>query len=247
MPGPSTTLPGPTEVRLHALGARVEVLQQHLGASRAQSERLVRFRLDELGDAVGHLVVAARDSLGSRAALDGPAVEIARLLAAPVGHVAGALDARRDRIADAAAMLHGDLVAAFARSGRRFDLGVLRAVRRYQQAYEAAHAELSIAAACRRLESGYHGERLVARRRELVAQVQALKSQLDARRLDLAVHRERSATLWRSLDAALREGVEVVGVALERLLVPEAPSRARVVARAGKTKQGRGRTKRSSE
>jgi hypothetical protein len=103
--------------------------------------------------------------------------------------------------------------------------------------HESVDAELVIAVACRRLTSGLRGRGLEARRGELARQSLALHAELDARRSELAAHRERSATLWRELDAGLRDDVEQIGVALESLLAA-APGDAifalRPVAHAGK-------------
>ncbi|MEW6269491.1 MAG: hypothetical protein AB1689_09375 [Thermodesulfobacteriota bacterium] len=122
------------------------------------------------------------------------------------------------RLADASAELEARLATTLSRSGPRVERSVLAARRRYQHAADALHAEMKVAAACRRLTAGYRGRALVQRKRELAERLRSLNQQLEKQRALLAEQRERSAALWRALDAELRESVEEVGAALTRLL-----------------------------
>jgi hypothetical protein len=238
VPGESSHLPGATELLLDGLRRQLEAFDRHLAATDAQRSQLLRYRRDELRDALGHLVGSLREARELEpSAWDQvltSANALARMLETPPG--TAALEERRSRLDEAATAVHADLADAMARSRAHPSGRTLRALRRFQQAHEALDAELLIAAACRRLTAGLRGRALQERRRELTARCETVRQQLDERRRDLAEQRERSATLWRQLDAELRTGAEEAIAAFERMLA-EAASDERKVAPSGKTRR----------
>lgn len=230
----STSLPGATEVRLEALRGRVDAFERHLVASAVQSAQLVRFRLADLRDALRRLATAVHGDDEAAAAIRATADDLGRLLGTRVATGVGRLEAMRNRIAVAVAALHAELVEARARTGRRFDAATSVALRRFRHAHDGVDAELAIAVACRRLTAGLRGRRRDARRDEIAAELHTLRTQLEVRRGDLAAHRERSAALWRVLDAGLRDDVEQIGVALDGLLASATGAGETTLARSGK-------------
>lgn len=237
MRGISTSLPGATEARLEALRGRVETFERHLAASALRSAQLVRLRLADLQDALLRLASAVKGVGAAETSVRSSADDVGRLLGQRVAASVDGLEGLRNRIAVAVAAVHADLVEALARVGRRMDPATLVALRRLLHVHESVDAELGIAVACRRLTSGLRGRGLEARRGELARRSLALRAELDARRAELAVHRQRSATLWRELDAGLRGDVEQIGVEIESLLAAAPRDRLDTsyrVARAGK-------------
>jgi hypothetical protein len=234
--GISTSLPGATEARLEALRGRVEAFERHLAVSAPRSAQLLRLRLTDLQDALLRLTAQLHGVCAAETSLRASADDLGRLLGRRVATSVDGLEALRNRIAVAVAAVHADLVDTLARLGRRLDPATLVALRRLRQLHESVDAELGIAVACRLLTSGLRGRGLEARRVELARRSLALRTELDARRAELAAHRERSAALWRQLDAGLRDEVEQIGVALESLLAAprDRMGTSSPVARAGK-------------
>jgi len=217
----SRYMPGSAEVRLAALSEQAASFEVYLVLTQPQAAERIEYRkqavravLDEL-----HAVLEAARELPSatRTEVDAAIAAAKAALARCGGTRAQTLEEQRRRIADANAEFDGDVVAAIAHARHRFDGATLRALRRHQQARESLDTEMKIAAACGRLLAGRRGRALAERRRELAAQIATLKDQLEERRSRLAEQRERSATLWRELDAELRESVDAVGADLDRL------------------------------
>jgi tetratricopeptide (TPR) repeat protein len=249
VPETSTSLPSSTEAALESLRGQVDAFDRHLFSSAAQASRLVRYRKEELLGALEHLRATVQGAPGTSATIWSVAMRpsadaLENALANGRAPGVAALEAQHGRIERAATALHAALADAFARAGQRFDGPTLRALRRFQQALQALEAELRIAVACRRLTAGCRGRALAERRRELADQIRSLSEVLDQHRAEMAAHRERSATLWRAIDAGLREEVEVAGAAFERLLSASPSGGARpegsLLARSGKTPLGGG-------
>ena len=213
-------LAGPAEARLLNLAHEAEVFAAHLGMPVADAGRLLGVRAGDVAAALASLRAALADGGVLRPGDEaGSSIDALRVLVSrPVPmRQRSRLPAYARRIAEAATDLHGDVVSAVARAQRRLERPGLLALRRFAKAHDELQVQLRAASAVERLTRGLRGAELDRRRRELLDASSALSRRLDERRDRLAAQRERSAVLWRQLDAELRTSVEEVGADLARL------------------------------
>lgn len=214
-------VPGATEARLLDLVSQADALATYLAVSPAAVAHLIERRRSGLREATGELVGVLHGLLElsseAKAAVRSTAEALVAVLAPGGATSGGGLARHRARVAEACVELDGEVSAAFS-GGLRPDAATSRALRRFQRSRRALEGDLGIADACRRLTSGCRGRELAERRREIVEQVEALKALLEERHEQFREQRRRSARRWREVDASLRDGVEEVGAALERLL-----------------------------
>lgn len=218
---PVAFIPGPAEARLLSLLHEAAAFATQLDMTLADAARLLAARASDVAGAI----VALRAALAETGALpagceaDASIRALLELLArrAPMRRD-GRLEAHARRIAEAAADLHGDVVATVAQARRRLDRPALQALRRFEKAHDELQLRMRAVAAAVRLTHGLRGRELDERRRQLAADLAGLSRRLEERRDRLAAQREMSAVLWRELDAELYASVEEVGAELADLL-----------------------------
>jgi hypothetical protein len=214
-------LAGPVEARLVALLHEADAFATHLRLTAADAARLLAARAGE----VASVVIALRAALADAAML-APGTDadetIERLLAL-LARVAPLRQRRRiaahaRRVAEAAAELHGSIVATVAQAHQRLERAQLQDLRRFERAHDELQVQMRAAAAVERRTRDLRGAALDERKQRLAGAVSELSRRLAEGRARLAAQRERSAVQWRELDAELQSSVEAVGADLDRLL-----------------------------
>ncbi len=228
--GAPSDLPAATEVKLAALDEELGSFETHLLSSGAERAALIEHRIEAVLDSLDRLAASLAEQRGMpapvrdcaraaleavRAALRRAARSVSRAKRATITEVLGVW---RQRVAEACAELDGELALALTRASRLADHSLKPALGRYSKARKLLDMELRLAAAHVRLFARRRGQPLALRRREITAEVTALRTRLETPRARLADQRARSALEWKELDTALRKDVDEIALALERLL-----------------------------
>ncbi len=209
-------LPSSSDAKLEQLGARLEAFDSHLQLSSTQSATVLQSRLDDALAAVREVWALYESPSASDDEVREAIAALEARLKPSASTAMRSPEKQRARIGAASAELDGALAAARANEPR--EGAHQHASARYRSAMEALRAELDVLAACRRLLTPYQGRARADRRRELRADIAALRARLEAPRRYLENHRRRTAIDGRRVDREVGKDLEAISAALERWL-----------------------------